>query len=66
MAKNIYKANFYDKLPFGGIGTGHIDLGSDGSIAGDFLSLFAIKAEKDNELFDARILQSTAYFPSLL
>lgn len=59
MAKNLYKAKFEDKLPLGGIATGHITLGCDGSITADAPTFFAIKAEKDGELFDARILQSS-------
>ncbi|MBE6681343.1 MAG: hypothetical protein E7600_03525 [Ruminococcaceae bacterium] len=64
MAKNLYKAKFEDKLPLGGIGTGHITLGCDGSITSPMsdssnLSFFVIKAEKDGELFDARIIQSS-------
>lgn len=63
MAKTLYKAVFKDKLPLGGIATGHIDFGCDASIAlplhdSSNLSFFAIKAEKDGELYDARILQS--------
>ena len=57
MAKKLYKADFKDKLPLGGIGTGHIDLAKDGRISADFLSLFAVKAEKDGGLFDARMLE---------
>lgn len=64
MAKTLYKAEFKDKLPLGGIATGHIDFGCDASITlplhdSSNFSFFAIKAEKDSELFDARILQST-------
>ncbi len=59
MQKNLYKANFENKLPLGGIATGHITLGCDGSITGQASSFFVIKAEKDGELFDARILQSS-------
>ena len=63
MAKNLYKAKFQDKLPLGGIGTGHITLGCDGSITSPMsessnLSFFVIKAEIDGELFDAKVLQS--------
>ena len=60
MAKTLYKAEFKDKLPLGGIATGHIYLGHDGSVSGDFSPFFAIKAEKEGVLSDARILQSTA------
>ena len=59
MAKNLYKAKFQDKLPLGGIGTGHIPLSCDGSILCHAKTFFVIKAEKDGELFDARVLQST-------
>ena len=59
MAKTLYKAKFKDKLPLGGIGTGHIPLGCDGSILCHAKTFFVIKAEKDGELFDARVLQST-------
>ena len=59
MAKNLYKANFQDKLPLGGIATGHITLGCDGSITSQAQTFFVIKAEKDGELFDARIIQSS-------
>lgn len=58
MAKNLYKAKFENKLSLGGIATGHIVLGCDGSISSDAPAFFVIKAEKDGELFDARILQS--------
>ena len=63
MAKNLFKAKFENKLPLGGIATGHIKLSPQGEIS-DFgressnLSFFAIKAEKDGCLFDARVLQS--------
>ena len=57
MAKTLYKAVFKDKLPLGGIATGHIDFGCDASIAlplhdSSNLSFFAIKAEKDGELYE--------------
>ena len=60
MAKTLYKAEFKDKLPLGGIATGHIDFGCNGSVSGEFSPFFAIKAEKNGELYDARILQSTS------
>lgn len=60
MAKTLYKAKFTDKLPLGGIATGHIDFGHDGTVSGDFSPCFAIKAEKDGKLYDARLLQSSA------
>ena len=65
MAKTLYKAKFEDKLPLGGIATGHITLGCDGSITAPAPSFFVIKAEKDGKLFDTRILQSSqnAAFP---
>ncbi len=59
MAKNLYKAKFEDNLPLGGIATGHITLGCDGSITAQAPTFFAIKAEKGGELLDARILQSS-------
>lgn len=59
MAKILYKAKFEDKLPLGGIATGHITLGCDGSITSQAKTFFVIKAEKDGELFDARLLQSS-------
>jgi len=59
MAKNLYHAKFENKLPLGGIATGHINLGCDGSITAKAPAFFVIKAEKDGELFDARILQSS-------
>ena len=66
MAKNLYKAKFENKLPFGGIATGHINLGPDGEISGVHPSFFAIKAEKDGELYDARMLQSRQNIKTLL
>lgn len=59
MAKTLYKAKFEDKLPLGGIGTGHIFLRCDGDITAKAPTFFVIKAEKDGELFDARVLQGT-------
>ncbi len=59
MAKTLYKAKFEDKLHLGGIATGHITQGCDGSVSGIAPTFFAIKAEKDGELSDARVLQST-------
>ena len=64
MAKNLFKAKFENKLPLGGIATGHISLGCDGAISlpwceSSNLSFFAVKAEKDGELLDARVLQSS-------
>lgn len=59
MAKTLYKAKFENKLPLGGIATGHITLGCDGSIFCHAKTFFVIKAEKDGKLFDARVLQST-------
>ena len=60
MAKTLYKADFSDKLPLGGIATGHINFCNNGSVLCDFLPHFAIKAEKEGQLTDARILQSTS------
>lgn len=64
MAKNFFKAKFENKLPLGGIATGHMDFGCDGSItlpANDSsnLSFFTVKAEKDGKLIDAKLLQSS-------
>ena len=59
MAKSLYKAQFTDKLPLGGIATGHIDLCCDGTITSDASTFFAVKAEKDGELFDARLLSGS-------
>ncbi len=59
MAKNLYRAKFENKLPLGGIATGHISLGCDGSITAKAHAFFIIKAEKDGVLFDARVLQSS-------
>ncbi len=59
MAKTLYKAKFEDKLSLGGIATGHIALGCDGSITAKAPAFFVIKAEKDGELFDAKVLQSS-------
>ena len=60
MAKTLYKADFSDKLPLGGIATGHINFCNNGSVLCDFSPHFAIKAEKEGQLTDARILQSTS------
>ena len=59
MAKTLYKANFNDKLPLGGIATGHLYLQNDGSVISDNFCSFLIKAEKDGELLDVRVLQSS-------
>ena len=71
MAKTLYKAKFKDKLPLGGIATGYINLGCDASISletreSSNLSFFAIKAEKDGVLTDARVLQASKAPSSLL
>lgn len=63
MAKNLFKAKFENKLSLGGIATGHITLSPQGEISGfghesSNLSFFAIKAEKDGCLVDARVLQA--------
>lgn len=58
MAKKIQQFEFNTPLALGGIAAGHIMLTPDGCILGKADAFFVIKAERDGELVDIRLLQS--------